>query len=336
MGEPDGQPEFRLGKHRGRYCVVIGRGAGRKRHSLGTDDPHKAQTAFAEYIQQWQRLNRPKTATIKRIFDAYAKDREAEGKDAERIRNAWKRLQGHFGALLPGHVDKAQCRSYAAARAAEGASDGTIHTELTYLRAAMHWAVANKWIAAAPYVWVPQKPPPRNRFLTKAEAKKLIDAAEMPHIKLFIRLALSTAGRAGAILSLTWDRVDLDRRLIDLDDPERPRTNKGRATVPINDALYAALLEAKKGAQTDYVIEWGGERVLSVKKGFATAVKKAGIPRCSPHDLRRTAARWMAEAGVSMDRIAQFLGHENSKITERVYARFSPDYQREAARALEF
>jgi len=85
----------------------------------------------------------------------------------------------------------------------------------------MHWAVANKWIAAAPYVWVPQKPPPRNRFLTKAEAKKLIDAAEMPHIKLFIRLALSTAGRAGAILSLTLATTESTRRTA---RSQKPRT----------------------------------------------------------------------------------------------------------------
>jgi integrase len=50
--------------------------------------------------------------------------------------------------------------------------------------------------------------------------------------------------------------------------------------------------------------------------------------------MRHTAAVWMAEAGVPMPVIAQYLGHTDSRITERVYARFSPDYLRGAADAL--
>jgi integrase len=44
----------------------------------------------------------------------------------------------------------------------------------------------------------------------------------------------------------------------------------------------------------------------------------------------------MAEAGVSMEEIAQYLGHRDVGITRKVYARFSPDYLRKAAAALEY
>jgi integrase len=43
----------------------------------------------------------------------------------------------------------------------------------------------------------------------------------------------------------------------------------------------------------------------------------------------------MAEGGIPMPVIAQYLGHRDSRTTERIYARFSPDYLREAAKALE-
>ena len=56
--------------------------------------------------------------------------------------------------------------------------------------------------------------------------------------------------------------------------------------------------------------------------------------KCSPHVLRHTAAVWMAEDGVPIQQIAQYLGHNDSRTTERVYARFSPDYLREVAKAL--
>ena len=56
----------------------------------------------------------------------------------------------------------------------------------------------------------------------------------------------------------------------------------------------------------------------------------------SPHMMRHSAAVHMAEAGVPMDEIAQYLGHTNARVTREVYARFSPDYLRNAAAALEY
>jgi len=44
----------------------------------------------------------------------------------------------------------------------------------------------------------------------------------------------------------------------------------------------------------------------------------------------------MAEAGVSMSEISQYLGHSNTRVTESVYARYSPDYLKGAAKALDF
>jgi site-specific recombinase XerD len=56
----------------------------------------------------------------------------------------------------------------------------------------------------------------------------------------------------------------------------------------------------------------------------------------SPHVLRHSAAVHMAEDDVSMEKIAQFLGHSNVNTTRKIYARFSPSYLKDAAAALEF
>jgi len=111
---------------------------------------------------------------------------------------------------------------------------------------------------------------------------------------------------------------------------------KRRATVPITDQLRPELVAAKEAAQTPYVIEYAGDRVLNIKKGFAAAVRRAGLDDVTPHDLRHTAAVWMAEDGVSFEEIAQYLGHSSSKVTFAVYARFSPTHLQRAARSLEF
>jgi len=91
----------------------------------------------------------------------------------------------------------------------------------------------------------------------------------------------------------------------------------------------------KEGAETDYVIEWAGAPVKSIKRAFRAAVMRAGLDKAvTPHVLRHTAASWMAEAGIPMSEIAAVLGHRDSRTTERVYAKFSPEYLQKAVRAL--
>ena len=119
-------------------------------------------------------------------------------------------------------------------------------------------------------------------------------------------------------------------------DPEQAQTSKGRAVVPMNETARAALQEAKAGAVTDHVIEWAGEKVSDVKRSVSTAFTKAGLKKKGDgaHVLRHTAAVFMAEDGVRMEEIAQFLGHSNVATTYRIYARFSPDYLQKAANSL--
>jgi len=52
--------------------------------------------------------------------------------------------------------------------------------------------------------------------------------------------------------------------------------------------------------------------------------------------LRHTAASWMAERGVDMFRISRYLGHSDTKVTERRYAKLHPDFLADAADALDF
>ena len=163
----------------------------------------------------------------------------------------------------------------------------------------------------------------------------LANACKAPHLTLFVPLANGTAGRAAAILGLTWDRCDFERSKILLEDPEITTPHKGRAVVPMTKTLRLRLLEARAGAMSDFVIEWAGQRVGSVKKGLATASKAAGLKHVHPHMLRHSAAVRQAEQGVPIEEIASYLGHSNPKVTRDIYARFSPEALSKGAAALE-
>ncbi|WP_188516911.1 tyrosine-type recombinase/integrase [Alsobacter metallidurans] len=247
----------------------------------------------------------------------------------------WKSIGPAFGSRLADAITEDECNAYTKARRAKGRSDGTIWTELGRLRMCLVWAEGQNLIGKAPLIKRPAPPKPRDKHLSRAQASALIDACNAPHVRLFAILAITTAGRAGAILDLTWDRVDFERGLIHLDDPERATTNKGRATVPMNNLSRTALAEARESATSSYVIEWAGEKVGSVKKGIKAAGRKIGCPWVSPHVFRHSAARFMAEAGRPMTEIAAFLGHSDSRLTERVYAKFSPTYLRETGSAVD-
>lgn len=245
-------------------------------------------------------------------------------------------MRDRFGTRDGESIVKEDCRAHTEERRRNGIGDGTIHTELGHLRTVLKWAEENKLISKAPLIERPTKPEPKNRHLTRDEAQRILASVKSFHLKTAIHLMLGTAARITAILELTWDRVDMDRRLIYLRDPDDKMKRKGRAIVPINKTLMIALREAKGGAMSNHVVEWAGEPVKSLKRGIATAARAAKVPDVSAHVFRHTAAVWMAEAGIPMEEISQYLGHSNVEITRRVYARYSPDHLRKAAEALDF
>jgi integrase len=138
-----------------------------------------------------------------------------------------------------------------------------------------------------------------------------------------------------AILELRWEQVDFKHGIINFNQAGREQTNKRRPEVPMNRRARDALEEAARGALTEYVIEWDGKPVKSIKKAIRMAAKRAGIA-CSPHVFRHSAGVWMASADLPMQKIAQYLGHTSTRVTERTYARYSPSFMKDAAAALEF
>lgn len=254
-----------------------------------------------------------------------------DGARADRFKSHWTALEPHFGHRLGQAVTREDCRSYAAERKKKRYSPSTIKTDLELLRACLRW----RYGADAPTVWIPPASKPRDLWLTKEKARALVDAADTPHIKLFVTLGLATGARAGAILDLTWDRVDFDHSTIDFRPSGRNQTNKRRTVVPMNATARAALEEAFRGRLTDHVIEYNGKPMSSVKKATERLAKRTGIA-FSPHVLRHTCAVWMAQADVPMQKIAQYLGHTSTRVTETTYARYSPSFMQDAGEAATF
>lgn len=273
-------------------------------------------------------------------------------------------------ALIPfwGHrtvsdVRPVLCREYlkyrqeAAKKAGKTVSDGTISRELGVLSAAIRHDYKQGRLAMPTPVWKPAPSAPKDRWLTRQEVVLLLKTArtrQRPnvkkggirthsfsrwHLSFFILMALYTAARKEALLTLQWSQVDLERGIIDLNKAGGKITNKRRAIVPIPSRLMTFLRIAKSRASEncadEYVINYYGKPVLRIDQSFRRVVADARLKGVTPHTLRHTAATWMAQSGVPLWVIAKYLGHSSSRTTERIYAHHNPSFLLEAKEALE-
>lgn len=324
--------ELRIGRLNGGYVVTWWEGDKRRRYRLDAQSRAAAET---EALTVFQRETlKAEGTTVGSLWEMYRHEKQGR-RVAVAMGFEWKAMGPYFGHLRPEDTSVATFRKYIADRRKAGKHDGTIWTELGHLRTVFTWARNARLIPFAPQVERPAKPAPKDRWLNRAEIDKLLAAPKAHHVQLAILLMLATAGRVSAVLELTWERVNFEQGTINLRTSETgPR--KGRAVVPMNDGLRAALSSAEKAAMTDYVIEWAGEPIKRLRTGFTAAAKAAGIKGVTPHVLRHTAAVHLVAGGTPMQKVSQYLGHSSISVTERVYARFAPDHLKAEAEILDF
>jgi integrase len=317
------------------FCVKWTDDEGPHRYSLGTQDRASAEAEARDF---WNRRALVQLGTVGDVVEAYLKVIAASD-GHKRKAEAWIAAKPFWGGMRIGNIvpdakdQHGSGRAYAAWRQKAA---NTVRKETGLVIEALSWAKDKEFIERAPKLYIPPIPPSEVEHLNRREFRKFLAGCKAPHVRLFVQLAIATGARSKALLELSWMRVDLERRLINLNPKDRiQKANKGRATVPINDQLLAALKEAKEAALSPFVIELGGERILSIRKGFEAASERSGV-HCTPHMLRHSAAVWMAEARTPMEEIASYLGHKDTRITTSTYARFSPDYLRRAAKVLEY
>jgi integrase len=313
----------RLVVYRGTWAVYDKR----RRISTGSASRSEAERFLADYLAAKARPQAGQQ-TVANLLTSYLATRHGPGR--ERLEWAHKRLTASIGQKPADRLTDDDARAYARQRAAEGAAAGTARTELQALRAALRWRYGEK----APAVPLPQKAEPRERWLTRDESDRLLAHCERPHIRLAIMLGLHTGARIGAILGLTWERVDLARGLIDFREPGATRTRKRKVAVPINEVLAPELAKARERATSAYVVEFAGKRVARIKNGIAATARRAKVAGVTPHVFRHTAATWMAQAGVPLWQIAGMLGHSDAVMVAQVYGHHHPAHMAEAAAAL--
>lgn len=289
---------------------------------------------------------------ISEALALYAERRGRKVKARATLGYAGARLLEFWGDQMVADIDEEAVESYRRFRMTGGGGrrpvrESTADRELVVLRAAILALHQMGKLTRLPGFPPLGGHPGRSFALTEEQVDRLLAAADdaAPHLRLFVYLAAFTAGRAAALLELTWDQVTLgEKPVVELNPAGRRQTAKTRATVPATKRLAAALAAARAtaeaaGALDLPVIHWRGHGVRSVRKGFralalAAGFQVAGKSKLTPHVLRHTAATLMAARGAPLAQIAGFLGQSVQRTTER-YIHWTPGYLDQARAALD-
>jgi integrase/recombinase XerD len=174
-------------------------------------------------------------------------------------------------------------------------------------------------------------------YLQKEEFVKLLGSITDPRFGLLVLFAALTGMRRGEIVSLRWSDIDMNSRLINIQNSEyftvkamRPRT------IPMNQDVFSLLLNIPK--ESDYVFvdeQRKPYKAGTVTKKFKRFAAKAGITdRIHLHSLRHSYASWLVQSSIPLAEVQKLLGH-SSVVTTQIYAHLEHENLRNAVETIQ-
>jgi integrase len=198
----------------------------------------------------------------------------------------------------------------------------TVVRYLAALSHALNTAVKDwEWLDDSPMrkVSKPREPRGRERFLSDDERAALLTACKestSTFLYTVVVLAVSTGMRSGEMMTLRWAQVDLKRGLITLHDTK----NGSSRAVPLAGHAMSLIQGLAKVRRIDTDLLFPGKdptKPIDLKKPWTTAVHKAKLVDFRFHDLRHSAASYLAMNGASTIEIASVLGHKTLQMVKR-------------------
>lgn len=168
------------------------------------------------------------------------------------------------------------------------------------------------------------------RTLSREEEERLL-AHCSPYLQDLVVFAINTGLRAGDILSLTWEEVDLEGSAI----IPKIRKNRKQLEIPLNDEAQRVVRAWHGMRKCRYVFynPETGDQFKDLWLGLKKACRKAGLERVNWHTFRHTFATRLNKNGTDIVTVKELLGHSDVKVTMR-YAHTSRAAKASAVRSL--
>lgn len=170
----------------------------------------------------------------------------------------------------------------------------------------------------------------RERFLSIDEKDRLLEACKASknaYLYPIVLMALLTGMRYGEIVNLKWVDINFNQQSATLQETK----NGDRRVVPLPDLIIDTLkkLPAYGSKPQEVIFQClrgsHAKNPVTIRKSFLRALRVAGIENFRFHDLRHTAASYLAMGGATQGELMYILGHRSPQMTYR-YAHFSRDH----------
>lgn len=343
MGRREKGPRLHPKKVNDQTWWIIKDGARRKSTGCLLDDVEGARAALARYLADSHMppsdARHPSDLLVVELIAVYKRDKQTEVVRGDMLTYSIPKLVEFWDEDTLGDVKKSRCNEYVKWRCAQGVSDQTARRDLETLRAAInHYHETYGPLEAVPFVTMPTKSEPRQRWLTRNEAARLLRAAKSPHLRRFIIIGLYTGMRSQSILGLSWGPsltsgwVDLDNGIIYRRGAISKRTKKNQnqrpSTIPTR--LRAHLerwhrIDVEVGVP--HVVHYQGTKVTKLRRSWDGARRRAGLGSdVIPHALRHTAPTWLLQKRVDLEEVAGYVGMTVETL-QKVYWHHHPDFQ---------
>ncbi len=295
------------------------------------------QTEAAIREERYFKTREAQRHTLADLVDRYAADvlpQKRDTRNPARYLAWWREQLGAYplADLTPPILAEYRDKLAAGHPGAEPRSPATVVRYLAALSHCLSVAVKEyQWLDDSPMrkVSKPQEPRGRVRFLSDDERVALLAACEEslnPYLLTVVVLALSTGMRQGEVMNLEWRDVDLARGWITL----RETKNGTMRGVPLTGKALALVNEhARTRRRLDTPLLFPGthpDKPANLRQPWEKALKKAGIEDFHFHDLRHSAASYLAMNGASLNEIAAVLGHKTLAMVQR-YAHLSESHK---------
>src|SRR5262245_4928344 len=263
--------------------------------------------------------------TLNELLDLVEKDYEVHHyRSAPSLHSRLDHIKEWFGNIRADRITDNDFLEYAAARQAEEASNTTINRELEVVMKALRLGK----VQPLPTFKKLKQPPAREGFF---DDQKI--AAVTAHLPEYLRapflFGYYTGWRREEVFSLEWSQIDFNVGEIRLYDSKNglPRIFPMEA-VPELRPLLLSLDEGRKRLQhVGHIVPWvfaryveetnTVRRIVDFRKALRTACTAADCPGMIFHDLRRSAARQLENAGWTRSQIMEWLGHETESMFHR-------------------
>lgn len=316
----------------------------RIKRSTGTADKKLADKIHTKVKAQlvegkWFELDEERSRTLEDLAEKYLQERSTVKSPQSRERD--KQILNHFltffGSCVLTDITPKRLNEYKNKRL--GCVTGqTVKKELGVLKNAFNVAIKEwEWLKDNPVsrISMPKDPPGRLRFLRGDEIERLLDCSDSWFRPVLI-VAIHTGLREGNIISLSWDRIDMFRRIILFD--AKDLKNETSLGIPINDTLLNTLKELYKvkHLNSKLVFMRNGKPLykLLLWRALRRACKKADLTDFRFHDLRHTFASLLVQSGIDLYSVQRLMGHKDGRMTQR-YAHLSQEKLMGAIKALD-